>query len=185
MCWKQRHYSVNKGPCSQGSSLPSGHAWLGGGRMPKHWCLQMVVLEKTPAVPLGSKEIRPVNLKGDQLWIFTGKTDAEAEAPVFWSSDVNSQLSGKAPDAGKDRAEGEKGDRGWVGWTASPMKWTWIWVNSGHGEGQGGLACCSSGGHRESDTIGQLNNNNILCATTLSLKQCCTYLKEYLIARKC
>ena len=76
--------------------------------MPKNWCLRVVVLEKTHAIPLGSKEIKPVNLKGDWLWIFTGKTDAEAEVPVFWSSDVNSWLSGKVPDAGKDRGQKEK-----------------------------------------------------------------------------
>ena len=61
-----------------------------------------LVLEKTPESPLDHKEIKPVNLKGNQPWIFTGSTDAEAEAPVFWSSDVNSQLIGKVPDAGKD-----------------------------------------------------------------------------------
>ena len=60
------------------------------------------MLEKTPGSPLDSKEIKPVNLKGDQHLIFTGRTDAEAEAPVFWSSDVNRHLIGKVPDAGKD-----------------------------------------------------------------------------------
>ena len=61
-----------------------------------------MVLEKTPESPLDSKEIKSVNLKGDQPWIFTGRTDAEAEAPVFWSSDVNRWLFGKFPVAGKD-----------------------------------------------------------------------------------
>ena len=60
-----------------------------------------MVLEKTPESPVDSK-IKPVNLKGDQPRIFTGRTDAEAEAPVFWSSDVNRRLIGKVPDAGKD-----------------------------------------------------------------------------------
>ena len=85
---------------------PSGHVQLWEldhkkGRMPKNWCLQNVVLEKTPESPLDSKEIKPVNFKGDQFWIFTGRTDAEAEAPVFWSSDGNRELVGKVPDAGK------------------------------------------------------------------------------------
>ena len=97
---KQRHYSVNKGPYSQGYSLPSGHVQLREvdcreGRTPKNWCLQTVVLEKTPESPLDSKEIKPVNLKRDQPWILLGRTDAEAEIPVFWSSDANSWLVGK------------------------------------------------------------------------------------------
>ena len=77
---------------------------------PKNWCLPTVVLEKTPKNLLDSKEIKPVNLKGDQLWIFTGRTDAEAKAPVFWSSDSNRQHSnnGKLPGAGKDWGQKEK-----------------------------------------------------------------------------
>ena len=78
------------------------------GRTPKSWCLRTAVLEKTPQSPLDSKEIKPVNLKGDQPWIFTGRTDAGAEAPVFWSSDVNRQLIGKVPDAGNDWGQKEK-----------------------------------------------------------------------------
>ena len=66
------------------------------------------VLEKTPESPLDSKEMKPVNLKGDQLWIFLERTDAEAEASVFWSSDVNTQFTGKVPDAGKDWGQKEK-----------------------------------------------------------------------------
>ena len=98
---------TDKGLHSQGCGLPSGHAWLWEldnkeGRMPKNWCLQTVVLEKNPESRLDSKEIKPVNLKGDQPWIFTGRTDAEAEAPIFWSSDVNRWLVGEVPDAGKD-----------------------------------------------------------------------------------
>ena len=104
---KQRHYSASKRPYSQGYGLPSDHVWLWQldhteGRMPKNWCLQIVVLEKTSESPLNGKEIKPVNLKGDQPWIFTGRTDPEAEAPVFWSPDANRQLTGKAPDSGKD-----------------------------------------------------------------------------------
>ena len=72
------------------------------GRMPKNWRLPPVVLDKTPESPLDSKEIKPVNLKGDQPWISTGRTEAEAEAPGFWSSDTNRWLIGKVPDAGKD-----------------------------------------------------------------------------------
>ena len=84
----QRHHSANKRLYGQSYVLPSGHIQLWEldyeeGRMPKNWGLQTVMLEKTPESPLDSKEIKPVNLKGSQLWIFIGKTDAEAEAPVF------------------------------------------------------------------------------------------------------
>ena len=104
---KQRHYSANKGPYSQGYGLPSGHIQLWKldckeGRMPKNWCLQTVVLEKTPESPLDNKEIKPVNLKGNQPWILTGWTDAKAETQVFWSPDVNSWLIGKDPNVGED-----------------------------------------------------------------------------------
>ena len=70
--------------------------------VPKNWCFQIVVLGKTLESPLDSKEIKPDNPKGNQPWIFIGRTDAEAEVPVFWSSDVDSQLTEKVPDAGED-----------------------------------------------------------------------------------
>ena len=82
----------------------------------KNWCFQIVVLEKTPESPLDSKEIKPVNPKGSQSWIFTGRTDAEAA--VLWPPDMNSQLTGKHPDAGKDWGQEEKGvtEDEMVGW---------------------------------------------------------------------
>ena len=69
---------------------------------PRNWCFQNVVLEKTLESPLDCKEIKPVNPKGNQFWIFIGSTDAEAEAPILWPPDVKSQLTGKDPDAEKD-----------------------------------------------------------------------------------
>ena len=78
------------------------------GRAPKNWCFQTVLLEKTPESPLDSEEIEPVNLKGNQPWILIGKTDADAEAPIFWFPDVNSWLIGRNPDAGKDWRQKEK-----------------------------------------------------------------------------
>ena len=110
---KQRHYSANKGPNSQGCGLPSGQVQMWEldhkeGRAPKNWCLQTVVLERTPECPLNSKEIKPVDLKGSKLWILFGRTESEAEAPVFWSSDANRKLIGKVPDVGKDRGQKEK-----------------------------------------------------------------------------
>ena len=116
---KQRHYSTNEGPCN----FLSGHVQLRKldhkeGRMPKNWCLWTVVLEKTPESPSDSEEIKPVNIKGDQPWIFTGRTDAEAEAPVFWSS-CKRMIHWKSLWCWERlRAEGEEGVRGWDGWMA-------------------------------------------------------------------
>ena len=108
---KSRHYSADKGQHSQGYGLPSGHKQLREldykeGRVPKNWCPQTVVLGKTPESPLDSKEIKSVNLKRNQPWMLIGRTDAGA--PVFWSPDLNSQLTGKVPDAGKYWAQKEK-----------------------------------------------------------------------------
>ena len=110
---KRRHYSAAKVPYSQGYGFPSGHAGLWEldykeGKAPKNWCFQTVVLEKTPESPLDWKEIKAVNLEGNQPWILIGRTDAEAETPVFWSSDANSWHIGKVPDAGKDWGQKEK-----------------------------------------------------------------------------
>ena len=110
---KQRHYSVDSRSVSLGYGLPSGHVQLwdpdsNEGRTPKKWCLHTMVLEKTPESSLDSREIKPVNLKGNQPWIFTGRTDAETEAPVFQSSDVHRRLIGKVPDSGKDWGQKEK-----------------------------------------------------------------------------
>ena len=97
----------------------------------KNWCFWTVVLEKTLESPLDCKEIQPVHPKGDQFWVFIGRTDAEAETPILWPPDVKSWLIGKDPDAGRDwRAGGEGDDRGWDGRMASPTRWTWVWVNS-------------------------------------------------------
>ena len=80
--------------------------------------------------PLDCKEIQPVHPKGDQSWIFIGKTDAEAETPIFWPPDAKSWLIWKDPDAGKDWGREEKQTTGWDGWMASPTQWTWVWVHS-------------------------------------------------------
>ena len=96
---------------------------------PKNWCF-WIVLEKTLESPLDCKEIQPVNPKGNQSWIFVGRTDIEAETPILWSPDGENWLTGKDPDAGKDWGQEEKGMAGWDGWMASPTRWTWVWVNS-------------------------------------------------------
>ena len=112
-----------------------------------------MVLEKTPESPLDFKEIQPVHPKGDQSWVFIGRTDAEAETPILWPPHVKSLLIGKDPDAGKDRGQAEKGltEDEMVGWHHRLNGHGFGWT-PGVGEGQGSLACCGSWGHKESDT---------------------------------
>ena len=131
-----RHYFANKGPSSQGYGFSSSHVWrweLDYKEIwaPKNWWFWIVVLEKTLESPLNCKEIQPVHPRGNQSWIFLGRTDAEAEAPILWSLDVKSWLIRKHPDAGRDWRQEEKGMTGWDGWMASPTQWKWVWVNSG------------------------------------------------------
>ena len=123
----------------------------------KNWCFRSVVLEKTLESPLDCKEIHPVHPKGDQSWVFIGRTDVEAETPVLWPPDGKSWLIGKDPDAGKDWRQGG-GDRGWDGWTASLTRWTWVWGAPRVGDGQGGLARCRPWGRRvRHDGVTELN----------------------------
>ena len=93
------------------------------GWAPKNW-FRIMVLEKTLESPLDCKEIKSVNPKGNQHWIFIGRTDAEAEVPILWPPDVKNWLTGKDCDAGNDR--GEWGDRGWDGWMVSLTQWSWV-----------------------------------------------------------
>ena len=137
---------------SQSYVFSSSHVWLWEldrkeGKMPKSWCLQTVVLAKTPASPLDSKEIKAVNLKGDLAWIFTGRTDAEAEAPVFWSSDANRWLIGKVPDARKEW-EQKRVSEDEMGGRHHQHNEHELGQTAGDGKGQGDLAYCSPWGHR-------------------------------------
>ena len=111
---KQRHYFVNKGLSSQGYGFSSSHVWMWEldhkeSWAPKNWCFWTVVLEKTLKNPLACKGIKPVHPKGNQAWVFIGRTDVEAETPILWPPDVKNWLIGKAPDAGKDWRQEEKG----------------------------------------------------------------------------
>ena len=136
---KQRHYFANKGPSHQNYGFSSSHVWIWA---PTNWCFWTVVLEKTLESPLDCKEIKSVNPKGNQSWIFVGRTDAEEETPILWPPDVKNWLIGKDPDAGKDWRREEKG------MTEDEM---FGWHHRGHefeqtlgiGDGQGSLACCS------------------------------------------
>ena len=99
---KQRHYFINKGPSSQSYGFSSGHVWMWEldykeSWVLKNWCFLTVMLEKTLERPLDCKESQPVHPKGNQLWIFTGRTDGDAGTPILWLSDVKNRLIGKRP----------------------------------------------------------------------------------------
>ena len=142
---KQRHYFANKGPSHQSYDFYSSHVWmweLDCWKL-KNWCFWTMVLEKTLENPLDSK-IKPVNPKGNQSWIFIGRTDTEAETPLLWPPNVKNWLTGRDPDAGKDWRQEEKGT------TEIKMAGWHHWLDGhefeqalGVGDGQGGLACCS------------------------------------------
>ena len=116
------------------------------------------MLEKTLESPLDCKEIQPVHLKGDQSWVFTRMTDVETETPILWPHDAKSWLIWKDPDAGKDWGQEEKGmtEDEMVGWHHRLDGHGFGWT-LGVGDGQGGLACCSSWGCKESDMTEWLN----------------------------
>ena len=155
---KQTHYIANSGLSSKSYGFSSSHvgiweldykeSWV-----PKNWCFSTVlVLEKTLESPLDCKKIQPVHPKVNQSWIFTERTDAEAETPILWSPDGKNLLLGKNPDADKDWRQEEKGtiEEEMVGWHH--------WLNGhefdqalGVGDGQGSLACCSPWGCKELD----------------------------------
>ena len=123
--------------------------WLKNGDLecwaPKKWCFWTVVLEKTLESPLDHKEIQLVYPKGDQSWVFIGKTNVEAETPILWPSDARTWLIWKAPDAGEDWGQEEKGttEDEMVGWHHRLNGHGFGWT-TGVGDGQGGLVCCGS-----------------------------------------
>ena len=163
---KQRHYFVYKCQNSQSCSFPSSHVWMWEldnkkDWALKNWCLQTVILEKTPESLLDSKDIKSINTKGNQPWIFIRRTDAEAEAPTFWPRDVKSWLILKDPNAGKDWRQEEKRitEDEIVGWH---------WENSRRFWRTGKPGILQSMSCKELDKTEQLNNNkqvysSILC----------------------
>ena len=126
----QRHYFANKCPSSQGYGFSSGHVWMWEldykeSWAPKNWCFWTVVLYTTLESPLACKDIQPVHPKGDQSWVFIGRTDAEAETLILWPPHVKSWLTEKDPYAGKDWGQEEKG------MTEDEMVWWHHWLD-GH-----------------------------------------------------
>jgi len=124
----------------------------------KNWCFWTLMLEKTLESPLDCKAIQPVHPKGDQSWIFIGRTDAEAETPILWLPDAKSWVIGKDPDAGKDWRQEEKGMTedemvGWHHWL-NGHEFEWALVV---GDGQGSLSCCSPWGCKELNMTEWLN----------------------------
>ena len=141
----------------------SGHVWMWEldceeSWVPKNWCFWTVVLEKTLESPLDCKEIQPVHSKGDQSWVFIGRTDAEAETPVLWPPHAKSWLIGKDSDAGRDWGQEEKGttEDEMAGWHHQLGGHEFEWT-PGVDDGQGGLACCDLWRCKESDTTELLN----------------------------
>ena len=160
---KQRQYFANKGPPYQSYGFSSSRVWMWEldykeSWALKNWCFWTVVLEKTLESPLDCKKIQPVHPKGDQSWVLIGRTDVKAETPILCTCDVKNWLIGKDPDAGKDWRQEEKGmtEDEIVGWqhqlNGRGPGWT-----PGVDDGQGGLACCGSWGHKELDTTEWLN----------------------------
>ena len=154
---------ANKGPSSQSYGFPSGHVWMWELDCEEswalnNWCFWTVVLEKTLESPLDCKEIQPVHPKGDQSWVFIGKTDVEAETPILWPPHAKSWLIEKEPDAGRDWGQEEKGitEDEMAGWHHRLDEHGFGWT-LGVGDGQGGLVCCDSSGRKDSDTTELLN----------------------------
>ena len=153
----QRYHFAYKSPYSQSYGFSSSHEWMWElgykeSWASKIWLFWTVVLEKTLESPLDCKEIKPLNPKGNQSLILTGRIDAEAEAPILWPPDLKHWLTGKDPDAGKDWRQEEKGttEDGMVGWHH------WLYGHKfeqalGVGDGQGNLACCSPWESKESN----------------------------------
>ena len=154
---KLRHYFADECPSCQSYGFSSSHVRMWEldhkeGWAPKNWCFCTVVLRKTLESPLNCKEVKPVNPKGNQSWIFIGRTDAEAETPILWPPVGKSWLSGKDPDVGLEWRWEEKQmtEDEMVGWNH--------WLDGyefdqalGVGDGQGSLVCWSPWGHKVAD----------------------------------
>ena len=173
---KQRHYFANKGPSSKVYGLSSSHLWMWELDYKeswawKNWCFWTVVLEKTLESPLDCKMIQPVHPKGDQSWVFIGGADVEAETPILWPPEEKSWLIWKDPDAGKDWGQEEKGttEGEIIGWHHQ-LDGHGFGRTLGVGDGQGGLACCGSWGHKETNMTEWLNWTELSHSETVELR---------------
>ena len=148
----------------------------------KNWCFWTVVLEKTLESPMDCKEIQPFHPKGDQSWVFIGRTDVEVENPILWPPHAKSWLIGKDPDACRDWGQKEKGmtENEMAGWhhrlDGHESGWT-----PGVGDGQGGLVCCGSWGRKELDSTEQLNWTEFLVLSFLVFNAVLNILNYFLI----
>ena len=127
---------VTRQTSCQGYGFCSDHGWMWELDYKemwalKNWCFWTVVLEETLESPLDCKEIHPVHPKGNQSWIFIGRTDVETETPILWPPDAELTHLKRPWFWERLKAGGERDYRGWDGWMASPTQWTWVWVNSG------------------------------------------------------
>ena len=156
--------------CQTTISLDCEESWAS-----KNWWFWTVVLGKTLESPLDCKEIQPVHSKGDQSWVFIGRTDAKAETPILWPPDAKNWLIWKNLDAGRDWGQ-EKGTTepemaGWHHWLdGCESEWT-----QGVGDGQGGLPCCDSWGRKGLDTLSDWTELNWRSLLWRKLLQYYTY----------
>ena len=148
---KQRHYFANKGPSSQSCDFSSSRVWMWEldyeeSWVPKNWCFWTVVLEKILESPLDCKVIQLVNPKGNQSWIFIGRTDAEAKTPILWPPDVKDWLIWKDPAAGKDWRQEEKRttEDEMVAWNHQLYRYEVEQAPGVGDDGQGSLACMTA-----------------------------------------
>ena len=151
LCWQS--------PSSQSYGFSCNHVWMREldhkeNWAVKNWCFWTVVLKKTLESPVDCNEVKSVNPKGNQPWIFIGRTDAEAEAPILWTPNMKNWLTGK--DSGKDWRQEDKGttEDEMVGWHHQLDEFEWT---PGVGDGQVSLTYCCPWGRKESDTAEQLN----------------------------
>ena len=189
---KQRHYFANKCLCGQSYGFSSGHvrmweldykeSWA-----LKKWCFWTVILEKTLQSPLDCKEIQPVHPKGNQSWIFIGRSDAVAETPILWPPNTKNWLIGKDPDSGKDwrREEKRETEDEMVGWHHQ-LNGHEFEQASGFGNGQGNLAWCCPWDHKESDTTERLNWTELKSVTGVdNALQVRLWLSSFLCGQAC
>ena len=189
----QRHYFANKGPSSQSYGFSSGHVWMWEldykeSWVLKNWYFWTVVLEKTLESPLDYKDIQPVHPKGNQSWIYIGRTDAVAETPILCPPDARMWLIEKYLYPGKDWRQEEKG-------TTEDEMIGWHHRLNGHefeqapgvADGQGSLASCSPWGHKESGTTERLTPSclaiNVLDLYNVNLCWCFSYLAPSILGQ--